>query len=40
MASNKSKWAGYIHGESNDTVAGHGANARPDGLRSQVQINF
>ncbi len=32
--------AGYIHGESNDTVAGKSAKAQTDGLRSQVQVNF
>ena len=31
---------GYIHGESNDTVTGHAANAKTDGFRSQVQVNF
>ena len=32
--------AGYIHGESKDTVTGASASAKTDGLRSQMQINF
>jgi hypothetical protein len=32
--------AGYIHGESNDTVTGKPASATTDGFRSQVQVNF
>jgi len=31
---------GYIHGESNNTVAGATAKATTDGMRSQVQVNF
>jgi hypothetical protein len=32
--------AGYIHGESNNTVKGGPAHAETDGVRSQVQVNF
>jgi Phosphate-selective porin O and P len=32
--------AGYIHGESNNTVKGATAHAATDGIRSQVQVNF
>jgi hypothetical protein len=32
--------AGYIHGESKDTVAGGPAKAQTDGVRSQLQVNF
>jgi phosphate-selective porin len=32
--------AGYIHGESDDTVTGGSAKAETDGIRSQVQVNF
>jgi phosphate-selective porin len=32
--------AGFIHGESNDTVKGAPAKAETDGVRSQVQVNF
>ena len=32
--------AGYVHGESNNTVAGAAAKATTDGLRSQFQIQF
>jgi phosphate-selective porin len=32
--------AGYIHGESNNTVLGAPAQAQTDGLRSQVQVQF
>jgi hypothetical protein len=32
--------AGYIHGESDNTVAGKAAKATTDGVRSQVQVNF
>ena len=32
--------AGYIHGESNDTITGKTAKATTDGVRSQVQVNF
>ncbi len=32
--------AGYIHGESKDTVTGGAAKAKTDGVRGQVQLNF
>jgi phosphate-selective porin len=32
--------AGYIHGESDNTVKGGPAKATTDGVRSQVQVNF
>jgi phosphate-selective porin len=32
--------AGYIHGESNNTVAGAPAEAQTDGFRSQMQVQF
>jgi phosphate-selective porin len=32
--------AGYIHGESDDTITGKPAKAKTDGIRSQVQVNF
>ncbi len=32
--------AGYVHGESNDTVKGAPAKAQTDGLRSQFQVQF
>ncbi len=32
--------AGYVRGESNDTVKGAPAKASTDGLRSQVQVQF
>jgi len=32
--------AGYIHGESDNTVKGAAAKATTDGLRSQIQVNF
>jgi hypothetical protein len=32
--------AGYIHGESKDTVTGGAAQAKTDGVRTQVQLNF
>jgi phosphate-selective porin len=32
--------AGYIHGQSDDTVKGGPAKAETDGVRSQVQVNF
>jgi hypothetical protein len=32
--------AGYIHGESDNTVKGAPAKAQTDGFRSQVQVNF
>jgi hypothetical protein len=31
---------GYIHGEAKDTVTGAHAKATPDGVRSQMQVNF
>ncbi|MEO6875083.1 MAG: porin [Opitutaceae bacterium] len=31
---------GYIHAESKDTVTGAHAQAKADGLRSQIQVNF
>jgi hypothetical protein len=31
---------GYIHAESKDTVTGAHAEAKADGVRSQMQINF
>jgi hypothetical protein len=32
--------AGYIHGESRDTLTGAAAKATTDGVRTQVQLNF
>jgi hypothetical protein len=32
--------AGYIHGETNDTITGKAAKAQTDGVRSEVQIQF
>jgi hypothetical protein len=32
--------AGYVHGQSNNTVTGGSAKAETDGLRSQVQVQF
>jgi phosphate-selective porin len=32
--------AGYIHGESNDTITGGPASAKTDGIRSQMQVQF
>jgi phosphate-selective porin len=32
--------AGYIHGESDDTITGKPAKAQTDGIRSQVQVQF
>jgi hypothetical protein len=32
--------AGYIHGDSNNTVTGAYAHASTDGIRSQFQIQF
>jgi phosphate-selective porin len=32
--------AGYVHGESNNTITGGPAKAQTDGLRSQVQVQF
>jgi phosphate-selective porin len=32
--------AGYIHGESDDTITGKSAKATTDGVRSQVQVQF
>lgn len=38
---NDVKWqAGYIMGESNDTVTGGTAKAKTQGVRSQMQVNF
>jgi phosphate-selective porin len=32
--------AGYVHGESSETITGKGAKASTDGVRSQVQVQF
>jgi len=32
--------AGYIYGESKDTVTGGAAKAKVQGVRSQLQLNF
>jgi len=38
---NDVKWQlGYIHAETKDTITGGVAQAKTDGVRSQMQLNF